>query len=325
MATLEEVQVKRRERPLTATFFFTGKSKEMFIFLFGQDRWKNEEYVDITWRSDFDFDRALPMPEEIRERRNIIALIEHGNLHTEEQKVKLWNELMQKPRASASQWTLSKWGVNDTRDIHVRFGHVKCGEEIYLKVMFLGLHALPFSFMMEMEEIGIQYDLYWVNELTQEYGGYSSKGSPESDLHQSRGLHDQSLDSVYNIIFDHDLSDIYSDREAALDFRKLLHETEESLKEFLVRHPLKEWEDNRARIFFVKQPLREAYTAVDKVIDYLDQRMVMSRQELWAAELAIHKLLLELEKEDGDRGFVYYQLLNLIRYGLEVTQKVLAG
>ena len=64
---------------------------------------------------------------------------------------------------------------------------------------------------------------------------------------------------------------------------------------------------------------------MDKVIDYLDQRMVMSRQELWAAELAIHKLLLELEKEDGDRGYVYYNLLNLIRYGLEVTQKVLAG
>ena len=88
---------------------------------------------------------------------------------------------------------------------------------------------------------------------------------------------------------------------------------------------IKEWEDNRARIFFVKQPLREAYANVDKVTDYLDQRTLLNRQDLWAAELAIHKLLLELEKEDGDRGFVYYQLLNLIRYGLEVTQKVLAG
>lgn len=325
MATLEEVQAKRRERPLTATFFFTGKSKEMFIFLFGQERWKNEECVDITWRTDFDFDRALPMPEEIRERRNTLALIEHSNLHSEEQKIKLWKESVEKPRASATMWALSKWGVNDTRDVHVRFGHVKCGEEIYLKVMFMGMCALPFSFMMEIEEIGIQYDLYWVDEVTFEYGGYSSKNSPESDLHHSRGIHDQSLESVYKIIFDHDLSDIYSDREAALDFRKLLHETEESLKEFLVRHPLKEWEDNRARIFFVKQPLREAYTAVDKVIDYLDQRTIINRRELWAAELAIHKLLLELEKEDGDRGYVYYNLLNLIRYGLEVTQKVLAG
>lgn len=325
MATLEEVKETRRERPLTATFFFTGKSKEMFIFLFGQDRWKDEKYVDITWRTDFDFDRALPMPEEIRERRNLIALIEHSNLHSEEQKIKLWNESLQKPQATASQWSLSKWGVNDTREIHVRYGHVKCGEEIYLKVMFLGLYALPFSFMMEMEEIGIQYDLYWVNEITREYGGYSTKGSPDSDLHESRGIHDQSLDSIYNIIFDCDLSDIYSCQEAALDFRKLLHQTEESLKEFLVRHPLKEWEDNRARIFFVKQPLREAYANVDKVTDYLDQRTVLNRQDLWAAELAIHKLLLELEKEDGDRGYVYYNLLNLIRYGLEVTQKVLAG
>ena len=39
----------------------------------------------------------------------------------------------------------------------------------------------------------------------------------------------------------------------------------------------------------------------------------------------LEPILVQEDGETVESGFVYYQLLNLIRYGLEVTQKVLAG
>lgn len=324
MASLEEALRVRRQRPFTSTFFFNGKSKEMFIFLFGGEHWKNERYTGLTYRTDFDFTRVLPPLEEIKERREAIWKLNNLEFDNEDDRKKLWSEVNSRPVIEESLWNISKWGVHDLRDIHVRYGYTSLEGETYLKVMFMGMYAIPYVLLMELTSIGIQYDLYWVNETSREYGCVSTTTRETSAFHESHGKA-SSLELFYQTVFEHDLSEIYDTRQVALEARDAFTRTKEALDEWLIHHPREEWEDHKARIYQLNDNLRENFTKIDTLLDYIDAGHVATRNHLWDLDLAIANLMKELNREGGDYGYVYHHLRTYLRYGFETTEKVLTA
>ena len=325
MATLEEVVYSRRNNPLTLSLFFKGKDRDVFTMLFGEKRWLENQWLNMSRATHFDFDRVLPMPYEIKERRERMLALLQGEL--DEQAVKeFWRLELEGKYPSATVWTVAKWGVADTRDVHVRFMTRKPedGNE-YLQLTFMGLINLPFALFAELDQIGIKYDAIWINDVEKSYGDHSSPDNNDSYYSDMHGrVYD--LDQAYKLIYDVDVVDYVDAKPGLLWVRDLLVTADNALKDFLIQHPVNEWDDGNARIFFFADESRRDYCTIEKLLYAVISRNDFLREEIWEAELAANRVCSKLSAGDvKDIGFNYYNIRRLVDWGLDETAKQLAG
>ena len=324
MATLEEVVYSRRNNPLTLSLFFRGKDRAVFSMLFGESRWLETQWLDLSRNTSFDFDRVVPMPYAIKERRDKLLSLLQGEL--DEAKVReFWRLESDKTLPTTTTWNMAKWGVADTTDIHVRYLTRKVKDEYYLQLIFMGLVNLPFALFSELDSIGLKYDAVWINDIEKTYGDYSSPGNDDSAFNDRGGLI-YDLDEAYKYIYSVDVVEHVGAKPALLWIRDLLVTTDNALKDFLLKHPLKEWEDNRARIFTPEDQSRQDYLILENLICGVITRNDFLREEIWRAELTAKRLVDKLMGNDPKEfGYLYYNFRRLVDWGLEETNKQLAG
>lgn len=327
MATLEEVVYTRRNNPLTLSLFFKGKDRDVFTMLYGEKRWLDTRYMNMSRATHFDFERAVPMPDKIKERREKILTLLQGEINKEKVK-ELWRLTSDRSVPSTATWTMAKWGVGDTNDIHLRFSNLRPDPdgEVYLQLTFMGLITLPFALLCELDYIGLKYDAIWINDVEQTYGVYSSPNNDDSYFCDDNGrVYD--LEQAYRLIYDVDVVDQIDAKAGLIWVRDLFTLADDQLKTFLIKHPVEEWNDGCARVFFIDdEDLQRDCALLDKLITYVNTRNDFLREEIWEAELACSRLVKKLfNSETKDLGFAYYRLRQLVDYGLAETEKQLAG
>lgn len=323
MKMTEQVRRKRKNNPITFSFFFKDKSADMFRFLYC-DKTVSNRYPDISIATTFDFERLAPMPNKVIERRNAMRNLAARGIKEDDYTEEDWENVMGEKVPSSKAWNLSRWGIQDPIDAHVRYSYRKAHDgELYLQFIFTGFVTVPFSMLIELQLLGFEFDFYWLNDLTYEHDDYSTSGNGESVFNANLGLA-YDFGAVHKLIYDgDDGTDIGLD-QTLVDVHEMMVNARSSLNEFLVKHPLPEWEDNRARLFFIHPPERRQYQIVEKLIRSLETRNYFTREELWEADLAMTTAIKRLYDPDSDRGYIYYSIDNLIRWGLETTVRVLA-
>lgn len=326
MATLEKVGYSRRNNPLTLSLFFRGKDREVFSMLYGESRWVNDRLLGLSRATHFDFERAVPMPHEVKERHEKILTLIQGEM-SKAKVEELWRLTSDNNVSTTTVWTMAKWGVGDVNDIHVRYRNLQPEPdgEIYLQITFMGLITLPFALLCELDSVGLKYDMIWINDIEKTYGNYSTPNNDDSYFNADKGkVYD--LEQAYLLTYDVEVVDHVEGKLGLIWVRDLFTALDEQLKTFLQKHPEKEWRDDRARIFFIDEELQRDCVVLDQLITYVQARNDFLREEIWQGELAGNRLIKKLfESEVKDFGFIYYRLRQLVDYGLAETEAQLAG
>ena len=325
MSTLGEVTSIRYTNPVTLSLYFTGKDREVFAFLYGEARWLKDEFINVSRAAHFDFDRIATLPQYIAERRDRMKQLLQGEM--DDAKVREYWELELDDRVpSSTAWNLSKWGVPDPREIHVRFTNTTPqDDEVYLQVTFMGLMNLPYALFTELDGVGLKYDAIWINDLDKTWDTYSSQDDCSTYYSTKMGLiHD--LDTAYQAVFGVDIVDIVDLKQGILWIHRLLVTADNYLHEFLAKRPITEWDDGNARIFKVDPEQTKDYAAIEKLVYYIDSRNDFVRSDIWAGELAAARMAQRLvEQSNHDVGMTYYSFRRLVDWGLEQINSRMAG